>query len=107
MRAMDDGIDNIKAGESLDQAGQGKGGADNENTDEALPDFGPGGFDFFGIAVGIDKFVASHNELNNHKKSGDNGDEFDDIANESEKSLAGLVSGLDIFFDGIRRFDIT
>ena len=101
MWTMDNRINNIKTDKAFDQAGQSKGGGDDNHTNKALPDFGPGGFDFFGVTAGVDKLVTGHDELKNHKKSGDNGDELDGIADESEKSLAFGTIG--VFTESIGR----
>ncbi len=70
-----------------------------------MPDFVPGLFNFFGIAIGGHKFVASGDNLDNKKDASDDNHELEDVAEESEKTLTFVATS--VFVDGRGRRDIA
>jgi len=55
-----------------------------------LPNFGPGGFNFFGITVGRDISITGSDKLEDHVKTTDKAGQLEKIANEEKKTGARL-----------------
>lgn len=67
------GLGNVVTDKARDKTGYSKGGSNDGKTKSCLPDFGPGCFDFFGVAIGGDKAVAAHDNLDESKDAGNGG----------------------------------
>lgn len=87
MGAVNSGIDNsgrIAKDEPAEDSGEDERSANNQQAKKRLPDFVPGGSDFFGVAAGTHKAIAGDDNIDKTEKTGDDNDELKKVVKESK-----------------------
>lgn len=81
---MDSGVEEVDADESTNNTGENKGGSNDDHTQQALPNGGPGLLVLLGITAGTNISIAGRDKLEDEIDTGNNAGELEEIADEDD-----------------------